>query len=169
MQRDMEAGKQSEVDGLIYQVVRLAEQYGVDVPEYRKIAEAVKNRRKISENGKDRNLPKKIPGLCAIGGDAVSTVIVNNDKEISLHTVRRTVTFAILFERLKLLLHGWHLTLAGADGFAHDFGRRRHLIDAHADGTRYSVENRRCDGHGRNLGNAFCAERAPAVPGPRLK
>ena len=35
-------GKQSEVDGLIYQVVRLAEQYGVDVPEYRKIAEAVK-------------------------------------------------------------------------------------------------------------------------------
>ena len=45
--RDMEAGKQSEVDGLIYQVVRLAEQYGVDVPEYRKIAEAVKNRRKI--------------------------------------------------------------------------------------------------------------------------
>lgn len=42
MQRDMEAGKQSEVDGLIYQVVRLAEQYGVDVPEYRKIAETVK-------------------------------------------------------------------------------------------------------------------------------
>ena len=42
MQRDMEAGKQSEVDGLIYQVVRLAEHYGVDVPEYRKIAEAVK-------------------------------------------------------------------------------------------------------------------------------
>ena len=42
MQRDMEAGKQSEVDGLIYQVVCLAEQYGVDVPEYRKIAEAVK-------------------------------------------------------------------------------------------------------------------------------
>ena len=42
MQRDMEAGKQSEVDGLIYQVVHLAEQYGVDVPEYRKIAEAVK-------------------------------------------------------------------------------------------------------------------------------
>lgn len=42
MQRDMEAGKQSEVDGLIYQVVRLAGQYGVDVPEYRKIAEAVK-------------------------------------------------------------------------------------------------------------------------------
>lgn len=42
MQRDMEAGKQSEVDGLMYQVVRLAEQYGVDVPEYRKIAEAVK-------------------------------------------------------------------------------------------------------------------------------
>ena len=42
MQRDMEAGKQSEEDGLIYQVVCLAEQYGVDVPEYRKIAEAVK-------------------------------------------------------------------------------------------------------------------------------
>ena len=67
MQRDMEAGKQSEVDGLIYQVVRLAEQYGVDVPEYRKIAEAVKNRRKISENGKDRNLPKKDSGSLRYG------------------------------------------------------------------------------------------------------
>ena len=62
MQRDMEAGKQSEVDGLIYQVVRLAEQYGVDVPEYRKIAEAVKNRRKISENGKDPESSEKDSG-----------------------------------------------------------------------------------------------------------
>ena len=42
MQRDIAAGRQSEVDGLIYQVVRLGEQYGVEVPEYRKIAEAVK-------------------------------------------------------------------------------------------------------------------------------
>ncbi len=41
MQRDIEAEKQSEVDGLIYQVVRRAEEYGLDVPEYRKIAEAV--------------------------------------------------------------------------------------------------------------------------------
>ena len=62
MQRDMEAGKQSEVDGLIYQVVRLAEQYDVDVPEYRKIAEAVKNRRKISENGKDPESSEKDSG-----------------------------------------------------------------------------------------------------------
>ena len=42
MQRDIAAGRQSEVDGLIYQVVRLGEQYGVELPEYRKIAEAVK-------------------------------------------------------------------------------------------------------------------------------
>ena len=33
------------------------------------------------KTAKTRNLPKKIPGLCAIGGDAVSTVIVNNDKK----------------------------------------------------------------------------------------
>ena len=35
---------------LIYQVVRLAEQYGVDVPEYRKIAEAVKKQTENKEN-----------------------------------------------------------------------------------------------------------------------
>ena len=54
---------------------------------------------------------------------------------------------------------GAYLSKSGADGLKHDLGRRRHLIDAHADGTRHGVENRRCDGHGRNLGNAFCAER----------
>ena len=41
MQRDIEAGKNSEVDGLIYQVVRLADQYHLELPEYRKIAKAV--------------------------------------------------------------------------------------------------------------------------------
>ena len=41
MQRDIEAGKDSEVDGLIYQVVRLSDQYGLPSPEYRKIAKAV--------------------------------------------------------------------------------------------------------------------------------
>ncbi len=38
MQRDIYAGKQSEIDGLIYQVVRLADQYGLELPEYRKVA-----------------------------------------------------------------------------------------------------------------------------------
>lgn len=41
MQRDIEAGKNSEVDGLIYQVVRLADKYGLACPEYRKIAQSV--------------------------------------------------------------------------------------------------------------------------------
>ncbi len=42
MQRDIEAGHSSEVDGLIYQVVHLADRYGLVLPEYRKIAEKLK-------------------------------------------------------------------------------------------------------------------------------
>ena len=44
MQRDIDAGKDSEVDGLVYEVVRLGEQYGVKLPEYEKIAAAMKER-----------------------------------------------------------------------------------------------------------------------------
>lgn len=39
MQRDIYAGKQSEIDGLIYEVVRLADRYGLKLPAYRKAAE----------------------------------------------------------------------------------------------------------------------------------
>ncbi len=38
MQRDIDHGHASEIDGLIYEVVRLGERYGVDLPAYRKIA-----------------------------------------------------------------------------------------------------------------------------------
>lgn len=38
MQRDIRGGRPSEVDGLIYQVVRLGEQYQLQLPAYRKIA-----------------------------------------------------------------------------------------------------------------------------------
>ena len=38
MQRDIKAGKQSEVDGLVYQVVRYGEQYQVPTPVYAKLA-----------------------------------------------------------------------------------------------------------------------------------
>lgn len=38
MQRDVMAGKPSEIDGLVYEVVRLGEEYGVPVPEYEKVA-----------------------------------------------------------------------------------------------------------------------------------
>lgn len=38
MQKDMKAGKISEKDELIFDVVRIAEKYGVDVPNYNKIA-----------------------------------------------------------------------------------------------------------------------------------
>jgi 2-dehydropantoate 2-reductase len=44
MQRDIAAGKQSEIDGLIYEVLRLAEQYQVDLPIYRKIAKSLTER-----------------------------------------------------------------------------------------------------------------------------
>jgi len=38
MQRDIMAGKPSEIDGLIYQVVRLGREYGVSMPQYEKVA-----------------------------------------------------------------------------------------------------------------------------------
>ena len=44
MQRDIKAGKPSEVDGLVYEVVRLGKQFGVEVPIYEKIAEELKAR-----------------------------------------------------------------------------------------------------------------------------
>lgn len=39
MQRDVYAGKSSEIDGLIYEVVRMGERYGVPTPTYRMIAD----------------------------------------------------------------------------------------------------------------------------------
>lgn len=39
MQRDVYAGKSSEIDGLIYEVVRMGQEYGVPVPTYEMIAE----------------------------------------------------------------------------------------------------------------------------------
>ena len=44
MQKDVAAGRQSEVDGLIYEVVRMGERYGVDVPFYTMIAEELRRR-----------------------------------------------------------------------------------------------------------------------------
>jgi len=38
MQRDLRLGTESEIDGLIFEVVRLADQYGVAVPNYKMIA-----------------------------------------------------------------------------------------------------------------------------------
>lgn len=42
MHRDIRAGKQSEVDGLIHEVVRLGQKYNVPVPTYEKIASKFK-------------------------------------------------------------------------------------------------------------------------------
>lgn len=39
MQRDIYAGKPSEIDGLIYEVVRMGERFGVPVPTYQMIAD----------------------------------------------------------------------------------------------------------------------------------
>ena len=39
MQRDVMEGKQSEIDGVVYEVVRMAEKYGAEVPAYRRAAE----------------------------------------------------------------------------------------------------------------------------------
>lgn len=39
MQRDVMEGRKSEIDGLVYEVVRMAEKYGAEVPGYRRAAE----------------------------------------------------------------------------------------------------------------------------------
>lgn len=39
MQRDLKQGDKSEIDGLVFEVVRLGRQYGVSVPTYEKIAD----------------------------------------------------------------------------------------------------------------------------------
>ena len=39
MQRDVMEGKQSEIDGLVYEVVRMAKKYGGEVPAYKRAAE----------------------------------------------------------------------------------------------------------------------------------
>lgn len=44
MQRDIRDGKLSELDGLVYEVVRLGEQYRVEMPVYRKTAERFRSK-----------------------------------------------------------------------------------------------------------------------------
>ena len=44
MHRDYRAGKQSELDGLVYEVVRMGARYGVPVPTYEKMASIFQNR-----------------------------------------------------------------------------------------------------------------------------
>ena len=44
MQRDVKKGKSSEMDGLIFEVVRMGRQYKVELPTYGKIAEELKQR-----------------------------------------------------------------------------------------------------------------------------
>lgn len=44
LQRDIAAGKASEIDGLIYDVVRMGERYGVSMPLYEKISTELKLR-----------------------------------------------------------------------------------------------------------------------------
>lgn len=44
LQRDVAAGKSTEIDGLIYEVVRMGEKYGVSVPIYEKISAELKRR-----------------------------------------------------------------------------------------------------------------------------
>ncbi len=39
LQRDIESGKQSEIDGIIYSVTRMGEKYGLNLPVYKKVTE----------------------------------------------------------------------------------------------------------------------------------
>ena len=38
MQRDVQNGGPSEMDGLVHRIVRLADEYGLELPAYRKIS-----------------------------------------------------------------------------------------------------------------------------------
>ena len=42
MQRDVKKGGSSEMDGLIFEVVRMGQQYGAELPVYQKIADELK-------------------------------------------------------------------------------------------------------------------------------
>ena len=44
MQRDVKQGKASEMDGLIFEVVRMGRKYGVKLPVYEKVAEELRKR-----------------------------------------------------------------------------------------------------------------------------
>ena len=44
MQRDIAKGGASEIDGLVYEVLRMAERYGVDLPTYKRLAAELKKR-----------------------------------------------------------------------------------------------------------------------------
>ena len=44
MQRDIWAGKPSEIDGLLYEPLRLGEQYGVEMPNYEMIVKVLKEK-----------------------------------------------------------------------------------------------------------------------------
>lgn len=44
MQKDVDAGRRSEIDGLVYEVIGLGDKYGVEIPLYRKIAAELKAR-----------------------------------------------------------------------------------------------------------------------------
>ena len=44
MQRDVMEEKCSEMDGLVYEVVRMGEEYKVDMPQYKKQPHASENR-----------------------------------------------------------------------------------------------------------------------------
>ncbi|MCI8853499.1 MAG: 2-dehydropantoate 2-reductase, partial [Lachnospiraceae bacterium] len=44
MQRDIQKGKASEIDGLIYEVVRMGQRCGVRLPVYERIAGALQER-----------------------------------------------------------------------------------------------------------------------------
>jgi 2-dehydropantoate 2-reductase len=42
MQKDMARGHESEVQGLLFDMIRMAEEHGVDIPTYRRVAEKFK-------------------------------------------------------------------------------------------------------------------------------
>ena len=50
MQKDLKRGSLSEIDGLVYEVVRLGHRLGVPVPNYEEIAESLLLRLKKSVN-----------------------------------------------------------------------------------------------------------------------
>lgn len=50
MQRDVKKGKLSEMDGLIFEVVRMGQRYGVELPVYEKIARKLQDQETVSQS-----------------------------------------------------------------------------------------------------------------------
>ena len=83
MQRDVMAHRPSEVDGLVYEVVRMAHRYQVPVPAYEKVAQKLQGEIMCEKNSHTEGNKK---------GRKITGFIVDNESEKHRRTTWNTNT-----------------------------------------------------------------------------